>query len=322
MEPNCALGAPGPGGSDIDMTGRSVLVTGATGFLGRHLVPRLVRAGARVHATTRTVPPAPTDPVRWVPLDLSNGTALATVVHALRPDLVVHLGGRVSSAVDPGLVQPTFGTLLASSIALLSAAQTGTIGRLVLVGSTDEPGPGATPASPYGAAKGAMTAYAKLYAEAFAAPVVCVRPAEAYGPGQAPTKLLPYVAATALRGERPRLSSGTRRGDWIYVDDVIDGLLVAAREAAPGADLDLGTGVLHRSREVVEGLLRALELDVQPVWGALPDRPHETERVADVHTTTRAIGWRSRTSLVEGLARTAEAAKRAAHPAVSLRRAV
>jgi UDP-glucose 4-epimerase len=164
-------------------------------------------------------------------------------------------------------VLPTFGTLLASSVALLSAVQDGDVGRLVLVGSTDEPCAGGTPASPYSAAKAAMTAYAKLYAEAFAAPVVCVRPSETFGPGQAPTKLLPYAAAAVLRGERPRLTSGTRRGDWIYVDDVVDGLLAAARDAPDGAEVDLGTGRLRSNREVVEGLLAALGTDVRPLWG-------------------------------------------------------
>lgn len=235
---------------------RRVLVTGATGFLGRHTLPRLAAAGAQVHATSRTQPRSRTD-VQWLPLDLTNADALRTAVGSIRPDMVIHLGGLVSGAVDPNLVAPTFGSLLASSITLLAAAQNGDIGRLVLVGTTDEPRAGEIPASPYGAAKGAMTTYAKLYTRSFSAPVVCVRPAETYGPGQSPTKLLPYTAATVLRGDVPRLSSGRRRGDWIYIDDVVDGLLTAAMDAPDGAELDLGTGVLTSSRDVVEGLLRA-----------------------------------------------------------------
>lgn len=309
-----------PRRADVEFGARRVLVTGATGFLGRHLVPRLATAGAGVYATTRTSVPAVAGPVQWLPLDLTDDSALRTAVRAVGPDLVIHLGGRVSAAVDPGLVGPTFSTLLSSSITLLAAAQSGEIGRLVLVGSTDEPRPGDTPASPYGAAKGAMTAYAKLYAEAFAAPVVCVRPSATYGPGQSPTKLLPYCAACVLRGERPRLSSGTRRDDWIYVDDVIDGLLVAGAHAPAGVDLDLGTGMLHRNRDVVEGLLRALGSEVAPLWGALPDRPHEPERAADVERTRRVLGWRPRVGLGEGLRRTAAAA-RGAGPVVPLNRA-
>jgi UDP-glucose 4-epimerase len=298
----------------IDSTrwaGHSVLVTGATGFVGRTVVPRLVDAGAQVHATSRTPPPQ-SSAVHWITLDLDDVDALRATVRGIRPDVVLHLGGRVSGAVDPGLVAPTFRSLLASSVALLSAAQSGDVGRLVLVGTTDEPRAGEVPASPYSAAKGAMTAYAKLFAEAFSAPVISVRPAETFGPGQSAGKLLPYTAATVLRGEIPQLSSGRRRGDWVYIDDVVDGLLEATANAPDGADLDLGTGVLRTNREVVEELLRALGSDVVPNWGALPDRPTEPEHAADVEHTAAVLGWRARVSLQDGLRRTAAAARASA----------
>lgn len=295
-----------------DWAGDRVLVTGASGFLGGHVAARLLARGATVHATTRNRAPAGSDDVRWSVLDLADGDAVAETVDAVRPDTVFHLGGRVSGAVDPGLVAPTFQSLLASSVTLLAAAQAGRIGRLVLVGSTDEPHGDEVPASPYGAAKGAVTSYARMFAAAFATPVVIVRPAETFGPGQAGGKLLPYAAACALRGEAPQLSSGRRRGDWVYVDDVVDGMLSAAREAPDGAELDLGTGVLRSNREIVDGLLRVLGTDVAPAWGALPDRPAEPEHVADVEHTARVLGWRARIPLEEGLRRTAQAARRAA----------
>ncbi len=277
------------------------------------MVSRLIDYGADVHATLRGDPARERMDVRWVPLDLSSFDAIYSSVGTLLPDVVIHLGGRVSAAVDPALVAPTFTTLLGSSVALLASAQAGHVGRLVLIGSADEPRPGELPTSPYGAAKAAMTAYASLYATAFDTPVVSVRPTETFGPGQGPTKLLPYVASSALQGTVPQLSSGRRRGDWVYVDDVIDGILLAATEAPNGADLDLGTGVLRSNRQMVEGLLTALGTDVVPAWGALPDRPAESERAADVESTERVLGWRSRVSVEEGLRRTAAAVR--AHPA-------
>lgn len=290
---------------DYDFGGSVVLVTGATGFLGRHLVSQLVRSGACVYATTHALLFRHHDPVRWIAVDLSNAEALSTTARALQPDFVFHLGGRVSAAVEPELVTATFDTLLASSITLLAAAQAGAIGRLVLVGSTDEPHHGEAPASPYGAAKAAMMDYGRLYARSFDTPVVAVRPAETYGPGQARNKLLPYTVAAALQGVRPRLSSGRRRGDWVHVDDVVDGMLAAARHASPGDEIDLGTGTLHSNREVVETLLHALEVEVEPMWGAVPDRPNEPERAADVERAARILGWRSRVPLTDGLHRMA-----------------
>lgn len=85
-------------------SGLNVLVTGATGFVGRNIVPRLVEAGARVHATFRSAPAQSSTDVHWVSLDLDDVDMLRATVGAIQPDVVLHLGGRVNGAVDPGLV--------------------------------------------------------------------------------------------------------------------------------------------------------------------------------------------------------------------------
>lgn len=288
---------------------RRVLVTGATGFLGRHLVPRLATVGATVVALSRSGA-AVDGAERAVALDLEDPQAIGRFVRELNPDVVFHLGGRVYGAPDAGLVRSTFATLLASSIELLAATEAGDVGRLVLAGSTDEGEAGVAPASPYGAAKAALSTYAKLYGEIFGAAVVNIRLTEVFGPGQAPSKLLPYAAAAALRGERPRLSSGRRRGDWTYVADAVDGMVTAAQAAPDGSEIDVGTGVLRANREMVEGVLAHLGTAVTPHWGALPDRPAEPERPADTERTARLLGWRATTPHAEGLRRTADAARR------------
>lgn len=304
---------PAPPGHRTSWAGTTVMVTGAAGFLGRHVTDRLLADGARVVGTGRG-PRAGTDGIEWLVVDLADPLELAAAVGSVSPDVVVHLGGRVSGAVDPRLVPATFSTHLVSSIALLDAAREGRTGRVVLVGSTDEPRRGETPSSPYAAAKSAMTGYAQLYAGAFDAPVVQVRPSDTFGPGQAPTKLLPYVAASVLRGRRPQLSHCRRRSDWVYVDDVVDGLLVAARAAPDGAELDLGTGTLRTGREMVQALLAELGTGVEPDWGAQPDRADEPERAADVEHTAQVLGWRARTPVAEGVRRTAAAARAGAPP--------
>lgn len=93
------------------------------------------------------------------------------------------------------------------------------------------------------------------------------------------------------------------------MDDVVEGLLAAASDAPSGAEIDLGSGVLRPDREVVRGLLAALGSDIEPVWGALPDRAVQQCRAADIGQAGHLLGWSACISLAEGLRRTAAAAR-------------
>jgi nucleoside-diphosphate-sugar epimerase len=139
----------------------------------------------------------------------------------------------------------------------------------------------------------------------FGTPVVIARPFMVYGPGQLDgRKLVPYVTRSLLRGIAPDLSSGTRAVDWIYVDDVVDGLL--ALSATPGIDgetFDVGSGQLVPVRDVVLQLADLIGPAVQVEFGAVPDRPLEQVRVADATHTKARIGWGAQVALRDGLER-------------------
>ena len=98
-------------------------------------------------------------------VDLNDADELCAAVDETRPDVVLHFGGYVSAAIDPAVVVPTFTTLLTSSVALLTAADQGRMGRLVLIGSVDEPRNGRAPISPYGAAKAGLNHMTRSLAE-------------------------------------------------------------------------------------------------------------------------------------------------------------
>jgi len=136
-------------------------------------------------------------------------------------------------------------------------------------------------------------------------PVVVTRPSWTYGPGQRENKIIPYVIASLLKNRAPRLSSGALAADWIYVDDVIDGLLKAGTvPEAVGEEIDLGTGSLLSIRDVVGQIVDMLKPSVQPEFGALPERTRERVRPAEVERTWDLLGWRASTSLATGLERT------------------
>jgi UDP-glucose 4-epimerase len=284
------------------------LVTGASGFIGSHLCRQLCQQQAEVHAVSRTKEHGRHDDIQWWRGDVADEVSVRELVSAIKPDVIFHLAGHVAGARELEHVRTTFRSNLMSAVNLLSAASEVGRCRVILTGSLEEPDPSEAlpvPCSPYAAAKWAASGYARMFHALYGLDVVILRVFMVYGPGQTDLqKLIPYAILRLLRGESPKLSSGQRLVDWIYVDDVVEGYLAAARaKDVAGQTVDIGSGSLESIRAVVERLGRQINPAIPLHFGALPDRPLEQVRVADTKQS-KAIGWQPATSLEDGLART------------------
>ena len=290
------------------MSGSRVLVTGASGFIGRHLCRRLLDGGETVFGVSRSGEPAERR-MRWLGADLTSMDGVRRVLKEAEPEVIYHLASHVKGAPDLELVLPTFAANLQTTVNLLTGAAERGCRRIILSGSLVEPTgrePGAVPSSPYAAAKWAAADYARMFRALYGLPTVIARMFMVYGPAQPDeTKLVPYVIRSCQAGRAPRITNGTRLVDWIYVDDVTRGLVaLAAAEGVDGQTVDLGSGTLVSIRQIVEALVRAIGSRLEPVWGALPERPLEPVRQADVAETERRIGWTPAVGLEDGLGRT------------------
>jgi UDP-glucose 4-epimerase len=284
-----------------------VLVTGAGGFIGSHLCRSLLALGADVHGVSRRS--AANDGVAWWNADLADPHAVHGIMNEVRPGIVFHLASHVSGSRDLAAVTPMLRDNLVTTVNILTAACKTDGPRVLLAGSMEESDAGdaeRTPSSPYAAAKAAGAAYGRMFHALYGLPVVNLRTFMTYGPGQRDgSKLVPYVTSSLLRGESPRLSSGTREVDWIYVGDVVDAYLAAAlADGVDGTSIDIGSGELVTIRAVVEQLAELVAGGAAPLFGAVPDRPLERVRRAEVEATREAIGWRPGVPLADGLART------------------
>ncbi|GJQ47888.1 MAG: nucleotide sugar epimerase [Candidatus Kuenenia stuttgartiensis] len=247
--------------------------------------------------------------MRWCQGDLAEIQTVRKILTTIKPEVIFHLASHVAGSRSLELVLPTFYSNLMSVINLLTVATEIGCKRIVLAGSLEEPdicNSETIPSSPYAAAKWASSAYARMFHSLYQTPVVIARLFMVYGPGQQDlNKLVPYVILSLLRKEFPKLNSGKRDVDWIYVEDVVDGLIAIAQASnIEGGTVDLGSGSLVPVRTVVQIITSLVDSGLFPAFGAIPDRPMEQIRVANTASTYAAIGWKPVTSLEKGLEHT------------------
>ncbi|MEA3339550.1 MAG: NAD(P)-dependent oxidoreductase [Chloroflexota bacterium] len=298
--------------SKSDITKSKILVTGATGFIGRRLARRLVEAGAQVWTTGLPGEQPPSGVASHSPLDARDGDAVRAIVAEAAPQIVFHLAaaGVTDSGVDAALA---LAVNVGGALHLLEALRGRDARRVVLAGTCYEYGAreaveGLDPFNAYAASKVAAWAFGRMYWRMYGLPVVTVRPFQVYGPGQPTRTLIPAAIRAALAGEDFPMTPGQQQRDFIYVDDVVDGMLAAA--AAPhldGESLDLGTGRAHAILRVVERIWTMMEAPGKILAGRLPYRTGAVMRlVAGADRTAHLTGWRARVGLEEGLRRTIE----------------
>jgi nucleoside-diphosphate-sugar epimerase len=298
--------------------GERVLITGGSGFLGACLVRDLVTAGQDVHLLLR--PHSNTWRLsdlagRFTPhqADMLDAAALRRVVAACRPHVVYHLAAH---GVYP--FQKERAAILATNLLgtanLLDALVGVEYRALINVGTSAEYGmqrgliPEDAPPEPvtdYGVAKAAASLLCRAEAGR-GLPIITVRVFAAYGPGEAPSRLVAYVMGCCLRGEPPRVTAGRQRRDFIYAGDIVALLQRAAQcPEARGRVLHAATGKAYSVRDMVETIVRVCGGRVSPVFGAEPDRPGEPDcRVAAIGQTTALTGWTPRHDLEAGVAQT------------------
>jgi nucleoside-diphosphate-sugar epimerase len=286
------------------LNAETILVTGASGFIGGHLCRSLVTAGHRVVGLCRQHPEFLPSGVIPCTLDIADPAAVLRLVMREKPAIVFHLASCVKGGREMALVRPMFEANLAGTVFLMEAAAQAGCRRFILTGSLEEPEDIRTPpSSPYAAAKTAASAYARMFHALYGFPAVIARVFMVYGPDQKDqSKLVPYVINALLQNRSPEMGGGTRPVDWIYVHDVVDGLLrMAAAEGLDGQTVDLGTGRLETVRGVVERLATLTGSTVPLLFNPARDRPMEQVRSADAAATETQLRWRPPTTLDEGL---------------------
>jgi len=298
------------------------LLTGAGGFIGAHLVARLLGEGAPVHVIVRPS----TELGRLAPfaesltihrIDLSDRLAIRACIHDLAPRRVFHLAAETRLPPQPDFtaargtsaiyLQPALNLL--EPLAELSrppevVVRAGTIAEYGEAALPYREHERAIPATPYGAGMLATTDAIAMLKPRLPFPVITARLALCYGRGQAPSFLIPAMIDACLSHRPMTVRRPHDRRDLLHVDDAVDALLHIARLAPQDIDVvNISTGEAPTMEDVArrieavtgcgEGVLVRAEIQGDPV-----------ELRSSPDLAAARLGWRHRITLDEGLART------------------
>lgn len=297
-----------------------VLITGASGFIGSHLVRALISAETMPILLARSDTAsekfdAVRDRVRIAPADLTDSESVKKIVLEAKPATIIHLAGTRGRDDARGARVACEELNTESTARLIEAAVRADVRRIVLVGSAEEYGDQSGPLSesmplsphtPYGISKAKATGSAlKMYAER-GCPVVIVRPFSVYGPDQPRSMFIAEAIESAVRNVTFRMSHGEQRRDLIFVRDIACALIAAASvEGIEGRVINLGTGRAHRLRDVAETIWKITKTEAPLAIGARPAPQEELHDTwADITLARRLLNWEPQVDLETGLQET------------------
>jgi len=309
---------------------RKVLVTGADGFIGSHLVERLVAEGASVRAfclynsqgSRGWLEQSPASVLSQVDFRLGDIRDARLVEESCRDiEVVFHLAALIAIPYSYIAPESFVDTNVRGMLNVLEGARRCGVGRVVQTSTSEVYGTPATlpirethplvAQSPYAASKVAADQLALSYQRSFATPVTVLRPFNTYGPRQSTRAVLPTILLQLLSGRR-EVSLGrldTRR-DLTYVSDTVAGFLRAGTAAGvEGQTIQLGTGRSVSIAELFATACRVLGVDAQAVEDKSRLRPDASEVLvleSDPSLAAQHLAWRPTVTLEEGLRSTAD----------------
>jgi nucleoside-diphosphate-sugar epimerase len=294
-----------------------VLVTGASGFIGRHALARLAGRGFAVHAVARDPARIPgVAGVRGHAADLLDPAAAAALIAAVRPTHLLHFAwyaehGKFWSARENldwlgatlnllRLFAEGGGTRFVGAGTCAEYDWTGDAGLL------DEARTPLRPATLYGAAKASAFLAGEAYARGAGVSFAWGRVFHLFGAGEAPGRLVPALARAHLRGEPLDCGRGDARRDFLPVESVADAFAaLCAGEVAGPVNIGGGEGITvsdlsDKIAAIAAGTARATRGDIR--FGALPDAG-PASLVPAVNRLAREVGWTNPETLDAALAR-------------------
>jgi NAD dependent epimerase/dehydratase len=308
-------------------SGKHVLVTGAGGFIGSHLVETLLQKDAQVRAFVHYNSRGDLGQLAMLPqgqlkrLDIIAGDLRdfnAVSAAAKDVEVILHLGAIISIPYSYRHPAEVVESNVMGTMNVLMAARENRAGRIVHTSSSEVYGSALYPPiredhplqgqSPYSASKIGADKLAESFYCAFNLPVVTLRPFNTYGPRQSARAVIPTIITQAITRGTIRLGNLETRRDFTFVSDTVEGFLRAGEvEGIEGGTFNLGVGSEITIHDLVTEILSILDTEVEVVVETQRLRPEKSEvqrLISDNSLARKCLGWEPKVNLHEGLNRT------------------
>ncbi len=246
--------------------------------------------------------------------DVTDRDSIQSAFRSAEPDLVYHLASTPFNMALDAATHCRVVTL--GTLHVLEAMREFPNARLVFTGSVAEYGGGSglgedhplRPATLLGAVKANATTLIETYSRLYGLTYVILRIFTSYGPWEQARRLIPHAITSVLDGRDVLMTRGDQQRDFVYVDDVVDALVLAGGSAGPAREVfNIGSGVGVPVRNVVSRIVELMGGTVRVRSGALETRADEImEMSADITAARARLGWQPKTTLDQGLAQSIE----------------
>ncbi len=312
----------------MQLKSRPVLVTGAGGFVGSHLVERLVAYGCRVRCFIRynsenrygmlqDIPPETLDALEIVAGDLRDAEAVREAVEGV--DAVFHLGALIAIPYSYRHPREVIETNIMGTLNVLMAAKDLGVGRVVHTSTSevygtaryvpiDEKHP-LQGQSPYAASKIGADKLVESFHASFNLPAVTIRPFNIFGPRQSARAVIPTIITQALTGDEVHLGALSPTRDFTYVGNTVEAYIRAVEnDAAVGGVFNIGSNFEISVGDLAQTIIRLTGRDVrllsEETERMRPDKSEVRRLWADNTLAREVLGWEPRIPFEEGLRRT------------------
>ncbi|MBU1599753.1 GDP-mannose 4,6-dehydratase [bacterium] len=314
---------------------KKVLVTGASGFIGSHLVEHLIDLGSKITilleytpyndlGSLKFLPQNILSEIEQVPGDLRDPEVMKKIIQ--KKDVVFHLAALISVPYSFQNPREVFEVNALGTLNILLAAKEEGVEKIITTSTSEVYGTALyTPIdekhplqaqSLYSASKISADKIAESFYKTYNIPVAVIRPFNTYGPRQSDRAIIPTIIIQALMKKEIKIGSLTPRRDLNYVSDTVNGFIkIAESEKSIGQVINIGTGKDISIGELTQTILSIMNKNIKIISTETRKRPEKSEvmqLLCDNQKAKKLIGWEPKISLKEGLSKTIEWVK--THP--------